>query len=87
MSKSKGTKSDKRRKRRKLSKLLKSIQKIKLRIPVCKGGFAFKSKKDYNRKDNQKNVKEELNHWYDDIAIYLYGITGIYNRTHDLTSK
>ena len=50
-----------RRKRRKLSKLLKSPKQLKKRIPTCKGGFAFKSKKDYNRAENKKVTKRDLN--------------------------
>lgn len=59
--KNKSSKSEKRRKRRKLSKLLKELKPLKLRIPTCKGSFSFKSKKDYNRKNNDKIIKEELN--------------------------
>ena len=57
----KKSKSQKRSKRRKLSKLLKSMKEVKKRIPTCKGGFAFKSPKDYDRKDNKKAVEKELN--------------------------
>lgn len=56
----KKSKSEKKRKRRKLSKLLKEIPAFKKRIPTCKGGFSFKSKKDYNRNENKKIVKEEI---------------------------
>jgi len=61
MAKKKASKSDKRNKRRKLSKLLKNIPELKQRIPTCKGGHAFKSKKDYNRKNNKKIIEKELN--------------------------
>jgi hypothetical protein len=61
MAKNKQSKSDKRNKRRKLSKLLKSIQDVKPRIPTCKGGHAFKSQKDYDRKNNKKIIEKELN--------------------------
>lgn len=61
MAKKKQSKSNKRSKRRKLSKLLKSIQTIKKRIPTSKGGFAFKSQKDYDRKQNKKIIEKELN--------------------------
>ena len=44
-----------RRKRRKLSKLLKSAKVPKRRIPIAPPSKAFKSKKDYNRKES-KNV-------------------------------
>lgn len=57
----KGSKSEKKRKRRKLSKLLKELKPLKSRIPTCKGGFSFKSKKDYDRRENKKIVKEQLN--------------------------
>ena len=50
-----------RRKRRKLNKLIKSAKPLKKRIPTCKGGFAFKSKKDYNRAENKKVTKRDLN--------------------------
>lgn len=58
---SKNSKSEKRSKRRKLSKLLKSLKPVKKRIPTCKGGFSFKSRKDYNRKENKEIVRKELN--------------------------
>lgn len=61
MAKNKKSKSQKRSKRRKLSKLLKELKPLKKRIPTCKGGFSFKSKKDYNRSENKKIVKEQLN--------------------------
>jgi len=60
MAKKKRSKSDKRSKRRKLSKLLKKLEPIKSRKPTCKGGYAFKSKKDYNRSQNKKITEEEL---------------------------
>jgi hypothetical protein len=58
---SKKSKSSKRSKRRKLSKLLTSIKKIKKRLPTCKGGYSFKSLRDYDRKENKIIVKKELN--------------------------
>lgn len=61
MPKKKASKSDKRSKRRKLSKLLKNIPDLKIRIPTSKGGYAFKSPKDYNRKENTKIIEKELN--------------------------
>lgn len=61
MAKNKQSKSGKRTKRRKLSKLLKSIKEIKIRIPTCKGGYAFKSKKDYDRSQNSKIIEKQLN--------------------------
>ena len=57
----KKSKAKKRSKRRKLSKLLKKTQEVKKRIPTCKGGWSFKSPKDYNRKNNKKIVESELN--------------------------
>ena len=57
----KKSKSQKRSKRRKLSKLLKSMKEIKKRIPTCKGGYAFKSPRDYDRKENKKIIDKELN--------------------------
>lgn len=57
---SKQSKSKKRSKRRKLSKLLKAMKEVKKRLPTCKGGYAFKSPKDYNRKENKEIVKREL---------------------------
>lgn len=48
------------KRRRKLSKLKKCAKALKLRLPTCKGGFSFKSKKDYNRSENKKVVKKEL---------------------------
>lgn len=61
MAKKKQSKSDKRNKRRKLSKLLKNLEIPKKRLPTSKGGYAFKSKKDYDRKENKKIVEKELN--------------------------
>lgn len=61
MAKKKTSKSSKRSKRRKLSKLLKSMKEFKSRIPTCKGGFAFKSKKSYDRKENKKILDKETN--------------------------
>jgi len=61
MARKKQSKSDKRNKRRKLSKLLKKIDPIKIRKPTCQGGYAHKSKKDYDRSQNKKILKEELN--------------------------
>ena len=58
---SSGSKSRKKSKRRKLSKLLKKPISVKKRLPTCKGGFSFKSKKDYDRKQNKEIVKKELN--------------------------
>ena len=54
------SKMKKRRKRRKLSKLLKSLPKIKKRIPVPPPSKIFKSKKDYDRSENKKIIKKEL---------------------------
>ena len=50
----------KRRKRRKLSKLLKTLPELKKRIPIAPPNMAFKSKKDYNRSENKKAIKREL---------------------------
>lgn len=58
---SKRSKAQKRRKRRKLSKLLTMPATVKKRLPTCQGGFALKSKKDYNRQDNKKVIRRELN--------------------------
>jgi len=69
MTNKKSSKSSKRVKRRKLSKLLKSIQEVKKRIPTCKGGYAFKSKKSYDRKENNKILDKEINDWYNDLYI------------------
>ncbi len=43
-----------------MSKLLKAMKEVKKRLPTCKGGYAFKSPKDYNRKENKEIVKREL---------------------------
>ena len=48
------------KRRKKLSRLKKSAKVPKSRIPTCKGGFAFKSKKDYNRADNKEIEKKEI---------------------------
>jgi len=45
----------------KLAKLMKSLIKIKPRIPVAPAGSRFKSKKDYDRKENNKVINKELN--------------------------
>lgn len=58
---SKKSKSQKRSKRRKLSKLLIKATVNKVRIPTCSGGFCFKSKKDYNRKNKKREIEVELN--------------------------
>lgn len=60
MAKNKSSKKNKRKKRRKLSKLLTSMKKVKLRIPTAKGGFPFKTKKDYNRSENRKIAQREV---------------------------
>lgn len=39
----------------------KAKQEIKPRIPVAKPSVAMKSKKDYDRKNNKKEVERELN--------------------------
>ncbi|MHA1675726.1 MAG: hypothetical protein ACTSU6_00955 [Candidatus Njordarchaeales archaeon] len=60
-----GKMSDRRRKRKKnkvsSSKLLELLQKITLiKAPTPPTGYAFKSKKDYDRKNNKKVVKKLL---------------------------
>ena len=54
------SKMSKKRKRRKLSKLLKSAKNPKKRIPIAPPRVVFKSKKDYDRKENKKIVRENL---------------------------
>lgn len=56
----KKSKSGKRRSRRKLSKLLTSPKEFKKRKPTCKGGYSFKSIKDYDRKKNKKIIQKDL---------------------------
>lgn len=51
---------DRNRRRKKLSKLKKAAIALKLRLPTCKGGFAFNSKKDYKRSKNKEIVKKEM---------------------------
>ena len=59
-----GKMADRRRKRKKnkktISKLLESLKNITPRMLLPPIGSAFKSKKDYNRKDNKKIIKKEL---------------------------
>lgn len=59
-----GKMSSRRRKakkmKNKLAKFMKSLIKIKPRIPVAPAGSRFKSKKDYDRKENKKVVQKEL---------------------------
>lgn len=43
-----------------IPKLLESLKNIKVRVPVPPVGTAFKSKKDYSRKNNKKAVEEGL---------------------------
>jgi len=55
------SKSQKKSKRRKLSKLLNKLPEIKKRIPISPPTKVFKSIKNYNRSQNKKIVKKELN--------------------------
>ena len=60
-----GKMSDRRRKKRKfktkLSKLMKSLKDaIKIRIPYAKAGTAFKSPKDYNKKQNKEAIEKAM---------------------------
>ena len=81
----KKSKSQKRSKRR---KLLKSIKEFKKRIPTCKGGYAFKSPRDYDRKDNKKVVDKELNDWYStnflviDVFLVIYDSFNVFSVVH-----
>lgn len=47
--------------RKTLPKLLEILNNIKIRVPVPPVGAVFKSKKDYNRRNNKKIVEKELN--------------------------
>lgn len=44
----------------KTDKLLKLLKSIKPRIPIPRPGVAFKSKKDYNRSNNKKIIRQGL---------------------------
>lgn len=48
------------KKKKSLSKLIESLKKIKARIPTPPTGSAFKTKKDYDRKNNKKAIEKEL---------------------------
>lgn len=50
----------KKRKRRKLSKLLTSPLEVKKRLPTCKGGWSFKTPKNYDRSLSKKIKEREL---------------------------
>lgn len=43
-----------------MSKLMELLKNIKIRIPTPPTGSAFKSIKDYNRRNNKKLEKEGL---------------------------
>lgn len=59
-----GKMNDKRRKaskaKKKKSEALKNLQNIKTRIATPPSGYAFKSKKDYDRRNNKKAIQKEL---------------------------
>lgn len=49
-----------KKKKKTISKLMKSLKNIKIRIPTPPTGTAFKSIKDYNRRDNKKSIEDEI---------------------------
>jgi len=51
----------KKKAKNKLAKLMESLSFLKTRIPTPPSGFSFKSKKDYDRRDNKKAVNRALN--------------------------
>ena len=59
-----GKMNDRRRRatkaKNKLKKRLKSLDSLPFRKPTAKAGWAFKSKKDYDRKQNKKIVDKEM---------------------------
>lgn len=44
-----------------LAKLIESLKNIKIRVKLPPVGTAFRSKKDYDRRNNKKSVEEGLN--------------------------
>lgn len=44
-----------------LAKLIESLKNIKIRVKLPPVGTSFKSKKDYDRRNNKKSVEEGLN--------------------------
>lgn len=51
----------KKKAKKKLAKFMESLSFIKPRAPVPPPGFSFKSKKDYDRRDNKKAVDKAMN--------------------------
>ena len=49
-----------KKKRKTIHKLMESLKNIKIRIPTPPTGTAFKSIKDYNRRNNKKSIEEGL---------------------------
>ena len=48
---------------------MESLKNIKIRIPTPPTGTAFKSIKDYNRRNNKKSIEEGLDDYSPSLAI------------------
>lgn len=47
--------------KKKTSNFMKSIEKIKIRVPTAPSTTIFKTKKSYDRKKNNKIIREDKN--------------------------